>query len=353
MTQATRRSAVVVALAGVVAAVVVSNHTTARTVGVAASGQPSTMRTVGDLAVLDPGPPPSIEQAAGWLNSGVLTDAQLRGKVVLFDFWTFACINCQHTVPHVQAWQERYASDGLSIISIHTPEFASSPDLDLTDDLARRSAELWLAAVAGPWLAPGRDSARRCDGGDRANVCRARTPSSWFGPPAGCGSRGDGVQLGHVAGSFSRHLLTGRTRSVLCALRLHPDTLRVGRVRPRRVVRDEARRQGTKHPSSTGDLVTGSPTCHQGGIVVGRCGDGCDRARRRCVRRRGVPRAGSFSRGTTAGRRVGRQSRRLRRRGRHRWGRDALRPVRFGRRAWHGHRHSVYSGNCSTDRAGG
>ena len=106
-----------------VTAVVVSNRTSARTADVAASGQPSTIRIAGDLAVLDPGPPPSIEQAGGWLNSGVLTDSQLRGKVVLYDFWTFACINCQHTVPHVQAWQERYASDGLSIISIHTPEF--------------------------------------------------------------------------------------------------------------------------------------------------------------------------------------------------------------------------------------
>ena len=62
-----------------------------------------------DVPVLAAGPPPSIEQAAGWLNIDGLTDEGLRGKVVLYDFWTFACVNCQHTLSHVKAWQERYA----------------------------------------------------------------------------------------------------------------------------------------------------------------------------------------------------------------------------------------------------
>ena len=112
-----------IALAGVVAAVVVSHHTTARTVAVSASAQPRTIRSEADLAVLSIGPPPSVEQASGWLNSTPVTDAGLRGTVVLYDFWTFGCVNCQHTLSHVKAWQRRYSPDGLEIVSMHTPEF--------------------------------------------------------------------------------------------------------------------------------------------------------------------------------------------------------------------------------------
>ena len=111
------------AAACVAAAVVVSRHTTTRTVDAVVSAQPPVIEDEADLGVLSAGPPPSIEQAAGWLNTEGLTDERLRGKVVLYDFWTFACVNCQHTVPHVKAWQERYATDGLVIVSIHTPEF--------------------------------------------------------------------------------------------------------------------------------------------------------------------------------------------------------------------------------------
>ena len=124
MSRVVRRMAVVLAVAGVVAAVVVSRHTEARTVNVAASAGQRAVVGETDLAVLSPGPPPSVEQAAGWLNTTAISDASLRGKVVLFDFWTFACVNCQRTLPHVKAWHERYAGDGLTIVSIHTPEFA-------------------------------------------------------------------------------------------------------------------------------------------------------------------------------------------------------------------------------------
>jgi thiol-disulfide isomerase/thioredoxin len=118
-----RRIAVVVALLGVMAAVAISRHTTAQTVSLAASATPRAIGEAADLEVLSPGPPQSIEQASGWLNSPPLTDASLRGDVVLYDFWTYACVNCQHTLPHMKAWQERYSPDGLRIVSIHTPEF--------------------------------------------------------------------------------------------------------------------------------------------------------------------------------------------------------------------------------------
>ncbi len=119
-----RWMAVVLAVAGMVAAVVVSRHTTARIVNVAASAEQQTILSEADLDVLSDEPPPSVEQAAGWLNTTAITDASLRGKVVLFDFWTFACIYCQRTLPHAKAWHKRCSGDGLTIVSIHTPEFA-------------------------------------------------------------------------------------------------------------------------------------------------------------------------------------------------------------------------------------
>ena len=49
---------------------------------------------------------------------------ELRGKVVLIDFWTYSCINCLRTLPHVEAWDRMYRKDGLVIVGVHTPEFA-------------------------------------------------------------------------------------------------------------------------------------------------------------------------------------------------------------------------------------
>ncbi len=59
-----------------------------------------------------------------WLNSAPLTMAGLRGRVVLVDFWTYTCINCLRTLPYLKAWDERYRAQGLTIVGVHTPEFA-------------------------------------------------------------------------------------------------------------------------------------------------------------------------------------------------------------------------------------
>ncbi len=58
-----------------------------------------------------------------WLNSTPLSFRQLRGRVVLVDFWDYTCVNCIRTLPYVQAWHERYAAKGLTVIGVHTPEF--------------------------------------------------------------------------------------------------------------------------------------------------------------------------------------------------------------------------------------
>ena len=67
---------------------------------------------------------PELRGIDGWFNSRPLTMQELRGKVVLIDFWTYSCINCLRTLPHVEAWYRMYRKDGLVIVGVHTPEFA-------------------------------------------------------------------------------------------------------------------------------------------------------------------------------------------------------------------------------------
>ncbi len=67
---------------------------------------------------------PDFTGISGWVNSPPLTIKELRGKVVLIDFWTYSCINCLRTLPHVEAWDRMYRKDGLVIVGVHTPEFA-------------------------------------------------------------------------------------------------------------------------------------------------------------------------------------------------------------------------------------
>ncbi|PWG72632.1 cytochrome C biogenesis protein [Enterobacter mori] len=66
---------------------------------------------------------PSLSGGTGWLNGDPVTSESLRGKVVLIDFWTWDCINCQHTLPHVRDWANKYQSQGLVVIGVHTPEY--------------------------------------------------------------------------------------------------------------------------------------------------------------------------------------------------------------------------------------
>jgi cytochrome c biogenesis protein CcdA/thiol-disulfide isomerase/thioredoxin len=67
---------------------------------------------------------PSLAGAVEWLNSPPLTPAELKGKVVLVDFWTYSCINCLRSIPYVRAWADKYKDQGLVVIGVHAPEFA-------------------------------------------------------------------------------------------------------------------------------------------------------------------------------------------------------------------------------------
>lgn len=71
---------------------------------------------------------PEFQGISQWLNSSPLAIASLKGKVVLVQFWTLGCINCQRTLPYIVQWHQKYAAQGLKIIGVHTPEFAYERD---------------------------------------------------------------------------------------------------------------------------------------------------------------------------------------------------------------------------------
>ncbi|MCY4111378.1 MAG: redoxin domain-containing protein, partial [Chloroflexi bacterium] len=66
---------------------------------------------------------PEFVRVTQWLNSPALSLADLRGRVVLIDVWTFGCYNCRNTLPYLRDWHAKYASEGLQIVGVHTPEF--------------------------------------------------------------------------------------------------------------------------------------------------------------------------------------------------------------------------------------
>ncbi|MBY0383198.1 MAG: cytochrome c biogenesis protein DipZ [Xanthobacteraceae bacterium] len=84
----------------------------------------------GEKALPVEGTLPSLSGAVEWLNSSPLSAEQLRGKVVLVDFWTYSCINCLRTLPYVRAWAEKYKDQGLVVIGVHAPEFAFEKNID-------------------------------------------------------------------------------------------------------------------------------------------------------------------------------------------------------------------------------
>jgi thiol-disulfide isomerase/thioredoxin len=105
-------------------ATVIPIETLAEDKGVAQQATPATVKLPieGEL--------PSLGGATEWLNSPPLTQAGLRGKVVLIDVWTYTCINWLRTLPYVRAWAEKYKNQGLVVIGVHSPEFAFEKNVD-------------------------------------------------------------------------------------------------------------------------------------------------------------------------------------------------------------------------------
>ena len=82
-----------------------------------------------------------------WENSPPLTLSSLRGKVVLVDFWTYSCINCQRTIPFVRQWWDKYKGDGFVIVGVHSPEFDFEKNVDNIKRAAKDYGVTWPIAV--------------------------------------------------------------------------------------------------------------------------------------------------------------------------------------------------------------
>jgi cytochrome c biogenesis protein CcdA/thiol-disulfide isomerase/thioredoxin len=102
----------------------------ARKLGASQQMDEATVRTnaAGELVLPVIATLPTLDGLGPWFNSRPLTNQQLRGKVVLIDFWTYSCINCLRALPYVKAWDAKYRKDGLVIIGVHAPEFAFERD---------------------------------------------------------------------------------------------------------------------------------------------------------------------------------------------------------------------------------
>jgi thiol-disulfide isomerase/thioredoxin len=92
-------------------------------VAIAARSSPTAISGHVDTSSLPYDGPAPVLAADGWINSPPLGSSALKGKVVLYDFWTYSCINCVRTFPYVRAWYDRYRRDGLVVVGVHSPEF--------------------------------------------------------------------------------------------------------------------------------------------------------------------------------------------------------------------------------------
>jgi thiol-disulfide isomerase/thioredoxin len=114
---------------------------------VAAGSNPSSISGHVDVSNLpDAGRAPALD-AKGWINSPPLTQASLKGKVVLYDIWTYSCINCVRTFPYVRAWYDRYKADGLVVVGVHSPEFDFEKVHSNVEGAVKRLDVTWPVAL--------------------------------------------------------------------------------------------------------------------------------------------------------------------------------------------------------------
>jgi thiol-disulfide isomerase/thioredoxin len=90
---------------------------------------------------------PSLDHATTWRNSPPLGAADLRGKVVLVDFWTYTCINWRRTLPYLRTWADKYRDRGLVVIGVHTPEFSFERDINNVRQASKEQAVGYPIAI--------------------------------------------------------------------------------------------------------------------------------------------------------------------------------------------------------------
>ena len=167
-------------------------------------------------ALEDFGLAPDFRGTSTWINSKPVTVSDLRGKVVLVDFWTYSCINCLRTLPHLKAWDAAYRKAGLRIVGVHTPEFAfehvPSNVRKATRELGVRYAvaidndyKTWDAYQNGAWpteyLVDRRGHIREIKEGEGNYDDTERTIRKLLGEPA----KGE---LASVADTTPQHVIT-------------------------------------------------------------------------------------------------------------------------------------------------
>ena len=123
------KTILLVAILASMAAGVIIRYRSGTVVGDAMTAAAGDAPAEGELA--------SIRYATGWLNSQPLTPRDLRGKVVVIDFWTYTCINWIRTARYVRAWAEKYEAHGLVVVSVHSPEFSFEKSVDNVRRAAR------------------------------------------------------------------------------------------------------------------------------------------------------------------------------------------------------------------------
>ncbi len=107
---------------------------------------PAKAATTVEYNVKEPYPAAELVGLQNWVNSNPQTIAGLKGKVVIVNFWTFGCINCQNTIPHVKEYYEKFHDKGLEIIAVHTPEFGSERDADNVKKAVEREGIVYPVA---------------------------------------------------------------------------------------------------------------------------------------------------------------------------------------------------------------
>ncbi|HSW70296.1 MAG TPA: cytochrome c biogenesis protein DipZ [Gammaproteobacteria bacterium] len=97
-------------------------------------------------------PAPTIQGINQWINSPPLTIQQLRGKVILIDFWTYSCINCIRTLPYLKNWYSKYHDKGFEIIGVHSPEFDFEKDFNNVKNAVKEQGITYPVALDNNFL---------------------------------------------------------------------------------------------------------------------------------------------------------------------------------------------------------
>ncbi|MFI5412812.1 MAG: redoxin domain-containing protein [Candidatus Micrarchaeales archaeon] len=122
--------------------------------------QSTSIKNVSVANLKNYGPAPNVQGITAWINSQPLNISQLKGKVVIVDFWTYSCINCIRSIPHLNAWYNEYGNDGLVIIGVSTPEFQFEHNLTNVQNAVKQFGIKYPVALDnnyGTWDAYGNE----------------------------------------------------------------------------------------------------------------------------------------------------------------------------------------------------